>query len=59
MNLAPSSLRQRLVLGAVAVGLIFSTLFAVAAVWRVHHAEDQAVDAALLSRVEPARRGRA
>lgn len=55
MNLAPSSLRQRLVLGAVGVGLLFSTLFATAAVWLVNHAEDQAVHAALLSRVELAR----
>jgi signal transduction histidine kinase len=55
VNLVPSSLRQRLVLGAVAVGLLFSTLFAAAAVWLIHHAEDQAVHAALLSRVELAR----
>ncbi|MEP6814057.1 MAG: HAMP domain-containing sensor histidine kinase [Marmoricola sp.] len=55
MTLAPSSLRNRLVLGAVAVGLVFAVLFGIAATWRVHHVEDQALRAALLSRVELAR----
>jgi signal transduction histidine kinase len=53
--LAPSSLRNRLVLGAVAVGLTFAVLFGAAAAWRVHHAQEQAVRAALQSRVELAR----
>lgn len=55
MNLAPSSLRGRLVLGAVAVGIVFATLFGLTATWRVHHAADQAVRAALQSRLELAR----
>jgi two-component system sensor histidine kinase TctE len=53
--LAPASLRNRLVLGAVAVGLTFAVLFGLAAAWRVHHAQDQAVRAALLSRLDLAR----
>ncbi|MCW2849971.1 MAG: cusS 2 [Marmoricola sp.] len=55
MILAPSSLRNRLVLGAVAVGVTFAVLFGAAATWRVHHARDQAVRSALQSRVELAR----
>ncbi len=55
MNLAPRSLRNRLVLGAAAVGLAFSVLFGVVATWRVNHAEAQAVHAALQSRLELAR----
>lgn len=55
MNLAPSSLRNRLVLGATAVGLSFAVVFGVLATWRVHQAEDQAVRAALQSRIELAR----
>ena len=55
MTLAPRSLRNRLVLGAAAVGLAFSVLFGVVATWRVNHAETQAVHAALQSRLELAR----
>ncbi len=55
MNLAPRSLRNRLVLGAAAVGLAFSVLFGVVATWRVNRAETQAVHAALQSRLELAR----
>lgn len=55
MNLAPSSLRNRLVLGAALVGLGFAVLFGALAAWRVQHAEDQAVTAALQSRMELAR----
>lgn len=55
MTLAPSSLRNRLVLGAALVGLVFAILFGALAAWRVNHAEDQAVTAALQSRMELAR----
>jgi len=55
MSLRPSSLRNRLVLGAVVVGITFAVLFGAAAAWRVHHAQDQAVRAALLSRADLAR----
>lgn len=55
MNLVPSSLRNRLVLGAALIGLGFAVLFGAIATWRVQHAEDQAVTAALQSRVELAR----
>lgn len=55
MSLTPHSLRNRLVLGAAAVGLAFSVLFGVVATWRVNHAETQAVHAALQSRLELAR----
>ncbi len=52
MNLTPSSLRHRLVLGAAGVGLLFAVVFGVVATWRVNHAADQAVQAALQSRLE-------
>ncbi len=55
MRLAPSSLRNRLVLGGVAVGVTFAALFGAAATWRVQQAGDQAVSAALASRLELAR----
>ena len=55
MNLAPASLRNRLVLGAVLVGLVFAVLFGAIATWRVHHAETQAISAALQGRMELAR----
>lgn len=55
MTLSPSSLRNRLVLGALAVAMTFAVLFGAAATWRVRHAEDQAIRAALESRVELAR----
>lgn len=53
--LAPVSLRQRLVLGAVAVAVVFAVLFGALAAWRVNHAKSQAISAALLSRMELAR----
>lgn len=55
MSLTPSSLRNRLVLGAALVGIGFAIAFGVLAAWRVNHAEDQAVTAALRSRLELAR----
>lgn len=55
MRFAPSSLRHRLVLGAAGVGLVFAVVFGVVATWRVNHAADQAVQAALQSRLELAR----
>ncbi len=55
MNLVPASMRNRLVLGAVLVGLVFAVLFGAAATWRVRHAETQAISAALQSRMELAR----
>ncbi|MEO6473308.1 MAG: HAMP domain-containing sensor histidine kinase [Aeromicrobium sp.] len=55
MNPTPSSLRGRLVLGGVIVGIVFATLFGLTASWRVHDAADQAVHAALQSRLELAR----
>lgn len=55
MSLGPSSLRNRLVLGATGVGLVFAVVFGATATWRVHHAEDQAIHAALQTRVELAR----
>ncbi len=55
MRLTPSSLRNRLVLGAVVLGVLFAVLFGAVATWRVHHAEDQAVQAALQTRLELAR----
>lgn len=55
VRLRPTSLRGRLVLGAVGVGLVFALLFGSAAAWRIHHAADQAIGAALQSRLELAR----
>lgn len=55
MNLAPASMRNRLVLGAVLVGLVFAVLFGAAATWSVRHAEARAISAALQSRMELAR----
>lgn len=55
MNIGVSSLRNRLVLGATAVGLVFAGVFGLTASWRVHHAEDQAIRAALQTRMELAR----
>jgi signal transduction histidine kinase len=51
----PESLRHRLVLGAVAVGLTFAVLFGLGAGLLIQRAENQAVRAALESRVELAR----
>lgn len=55
MNLAPSSLRNRLVLGAAGVGLLFAVVFGIVASWRVTHAEDRAIRASLQSRLDLAR----
>ncbi len=52
MRLRPTSLRGRLVLGAVTAGLIFAVLFGVAATWRLHQVEQRAVRTALLSRLD-------
>jgi len=55
VRFTPSSLRHRLVLGAAGVGLVFAVVFGLVATWRVNHAADQAVQAALQSRLELAR----
>lgn len=52
MRLSPSSLRGRLVLGAVAVGIAFAVLFGALATWRVHQVEDRAVRTALQTRLD-------
>jgi signal transduction histidine kinase len=52
---SPSSLRGRLVLGAVVVGVAFAVLFGAAATWRLHQLEDRALRAALLTRLDLAR----
>ncbi|MDQ1600432.1 MAG: hypothetical protein QOD68_1906 [Actinomycetota bacterium] len=49
---SPRSLRGRLVLGAVAVGLVFATLFGAVATLRLHQVEDAAVDTALRTRLD-------
>jgi signal transduction histidine kinase len=51
-RLSPSSLRGRLVLGAVVVGVAFAILFGAAATWRLHQIEDRALRAALLTRLD-------
>jgi signal transduction histidine kinase len=55
VRILPGSLRGRLVLGGAAVGIVFSVLVGTVATWRFHHAEDQALAAALSSRLELAR----
>ena len=55
MKMVPSSLRNRLVLGAAAVGFAFALVFGAVANWRIGHAEHQAVQATLRNRVELAR----
>jgi signal transduction histidine kinase len=55
VNVSPTSLRQRLVLGAIAVGVTFAVVFGLAATWRVHHAQDRAIHAELMSRLDLAR----
>lgn len=50
-----SSLRGRLVLTAIAVGVVFAVLFGAVATWRIHHTEDQAIRSGLQSRMELAR----
>lgn len=55
MRLVPLSLRNRLVLVSVAVGLAFALLFAAGATWSIGNAENQAIDAALKGRLESAR----
>jgi signal transduction histidine kinase len=49
---APRSLRGRLVLGAVAVGLVFAAVFGAVATLRLHQVEDAAVDTALRTRLD-------
>ncbi len=55
MRFTPSSLRQRLVLGAVAVGITFSVVFGLGASWRLQQAQSQAIRAELISRADLAR----
>lgn len=55
MRLHPTALHHRLVLGAVVVGLAFAVLFGAVATWRIHHVEDQAISAALHTRLDLAR----
>ena len=55
MRVRATSLRQRLVLGAAGIGVIFAVAFGLVATWRVDHAESQALDAALQSRLDLAR----
>jgi signal transduction histidine kinase len=55
MRLPPISLRRRLLLGAVVVGVTFAVVFGTLAAWRVHVAEDRALHAALSSRLDLAR----
>ncbi|HEX4700481.1 MAG TPA: HAMP domain-containing sensor histidine kinase [Actinomycetes bacterium] len=52
MMRAPRSLRGRLVLGAVAVGLAFAAVFGAVATLRLHQVEDAAVDTALRTRLD-------
>lgn len=54
-SVGPRSLRGRLVLGAVCVGVVFAVLFGVVATWQVHRTEDLAIGAALQTRLELAR----
>lgn len=54
-SVGPRSLRGRLVLGAVCVGIVFAILFGVVATWQVHRTEDLAIGAALQTRLELAR----
>ena len=55
MRFTPSSLRQRLVLGAVAVGITFSVVFGLGASWRRQQAQSQAIRAERISRADLAR----
>jgi signal transduction histidine kinase len=50
-----TSLRGRLVLGALLVGIAFSVVFGAVATWRLHHLEGRAVNTALQSRLDLAR----
>jgi signal transduction histidine kinase len=50
-----TSLRGRLVLGALLVGIAFACVFGGVATWRLHHLEDRAVSTALQSRLDLAR----
>jgi signal transduction histidine kinase len=52
MRPSPRSLRGRLVLGAVAVGLVFAAVFGAVATLRLHQVEDAAVDSALRTRLD-------
>jgi len=47
-----TSLRGRLVLSALVVGIAFAVAFGGAATWRLHHLEDRAVTTALQSRLD-------
>jgi signal transduction histidine kinase len=49
---SPRSLRGRLVLGAVAVGLVFASVFGAVATLRLHQVEDRAVETALRTRLD-------
>jgi signal transduction histidine kinase len=51
----PSSLRGRLVLGAVSAGAVFAVFFGAIATWRIHQLEDRAIGTALLSRLDLAK----
>lgn len=55
MNVAPRSLRGRLVLGALLVGIAFAIVFGAAATWRLHQLQEHAVGAALQGRLDLAR----
>lgn len=52
---SPGSLRGRLLLGGIAVGISFAVIFGLGATWRVNQLEDRAIDTALLSRLDLAR----
>jgi signal transduction histidine kinase len=53
--LSARSLRGRLLLGGLAVGVSFAVLFGLGATWRVNQLEDHAVRSALQSRLDVAR----
>ncbi|MCW2749551.1 MAG: hypothetical protein JWR83_661 [Aeromicrobium sp.] len=55
MNVSPSSLRGRLVLGALLVGVAFAVIFGAGATWRLHQLQEHAVGAALQGRLDLAR----
>ncbi|MDQ1640693.1 MAG: hypothetical protein QOJ90_44 [Actinomycetota bacterium] len=55
MRRFPSSLRGRLLLGAVSAGAVFAVVFGTVATWRIHQLEDRAVGTALRSRLDLAK----
>lgn len=55
MMVSPTSLRGRLVLGALLVGIAFALIFGAGATWRLHQLEDKAVRSALQTRLDLAR----